>query len=314
MCSCALHRLRPEPVHYSLAFLLNQRSTWIIPISCRFLGVRSASLYVRSFILQPCWRAKEKSLGECPRLQEKNRRMKKLLLSFLGLSMALMSQAQYQTQPGEYPGRIIQKKGELKGYIILNGSEMSPWGNQTSVKFFTEDAAADGKVKGKEKQKFKPKDISGYDADGRYFESMKISASKLSMGVGLMQLRFVERLVDGNVKLYKFYESPAPVSATVGEEEKIKAEQELERMRNNPLYVIKKGSGPLTLVDKINLSQFLADCPEVKEKYESGGYGVEPWNNDAKSKVGKMLARSVNAKQVLAVLPEILNDYNNCKK
>jgi hypothetical protein len=83
-------------------------------------------------------------------------------------------------------------------------------------------------------------------------------------------------------------------------------------MRNNPMLVLKKGDGKLSLVQKLNISELISDCPEVNEKYLSGGYGIEPFNTDAKSKLGKFIANNANAEQVEMILPEILADYNKC--
>ena len=239
----------------------------------------------------------------------------KYLLSLLAMAFLISTaNAQYKFDDDEFPGMIIEKKGaERKGYINLKGSEMTPWANQQSVKFFSEEAIADGKVKNKEREKFKPKDLKAYVVNDRYFESIKISAAKLSIGVGLPQYRFVERFVDGDLKLYKLYEAPDPAGVYVGEAEIAAHEEELERMRNNPLLVVQKGDDKYTLLRKVNLAELLADCPEVKEKYLSGGYGIEPWNPDAKSKLGKFISNTANAEMMENIIPEIFNDYNNCK-
>jgi len=239
--------------------------------------------------------------------------MKKASLSIIVFLFTFNGFAQeYKFDKDEFPGEIIVKKGSRKGYIDMKGSEMSPWKNQNSLKFFSEEAISDGKLKNKEKEKFKPKNINGYIADGRFFESIKISAAKLNIGVGIMQTKFVERLVDGEIKMYKFYESPDPTAVHVGEEAIAAHRQELERIRNNPMLVIKKGDEKLILIQKLNIGELLADCQEVQQKYLSGGYGIEPFNKDAKSKLGKFIANNANAEQMEMILPEILADYNKC--
>jgi hypothetical protein len=234
------------------------------------------------------------------------------LLLLASLFTFCLSAQEYKFDSDEFPGEIIIKKGTRNGYIDMKGSERSPWANQNSIRFFSEEAIADGKVKNKEKEKFKPKDLKGYISDGRYFESMKISAAKLNIGIGLMQYKFVERLVDGEIKLYKFYESPDPTAVHFGEEAIAAHKVELERMRNNPMLVIKKGDEKLALIQKLNIGDLLADCPEVQEKYLSGGYGIKPFNTDAKSKLGKFIAKNANAEQMESILPEIFADYNKC--
>ncbi len=239
---------------------------------------------------------------------------KNLLFTILNCAIVFAFAQEYELKPDQFKGEIYMKKGGSRtGYIDMKGSDMSPWANQQSVKFFSDEAVADGKVQGKEKEKFKPKTLNGYKSGDRYFESIKISAAKLSTGIGMASQKFVERLVDGKIKLYKLYEAPDPAGVYVGEEEIARHEQELERMRNEPLMVLQKGDGKYILLRKANLSEMLSDCPDVQAKYDGGEYGIEPWNPDAETKLGKMIANQTNAEQVEAILPEILNDYNSCK-
>ncbi len=227
---------------------------------------------------------------------------------FLLTSFAL----DYELKPGEYKGEIILKKGTRTGYVDLKGDESTPWAKQQSVRFFSEDALADGKVTRKEKEKFKPKDLLGYKVEDRYFESIKISSSKLITGVGIPGQRFVERLADGNIKVYKLYEAPDPAGVYVGEAEIAAHEKELERMRNEPLIVIQKGEDKYALLEKLSLTELLSDCAEVKDKYLSGGYGAKPFNPDASTKAGKFIANKTNAETFGPMLIEIVNDYNKC--
>lgn len=226
-----------------------------------------------------------------------------------------ISAQDYEFDSDEVPGKIITSKGkELKGYIKLNGDERSPWDNQKKVEFFTEQAIEDGKVKRKEREKYKPKDIKAYVADGRYFESMKISAAKLAIGIGISKWQFVERMVDGDISLYRLYDYPDPVAVTTSEEERVEYEQEMETMRTEPNLVLQKGDGDMELISKIDFSEYLAECPSVQEKYKSGGYGIEPWKTDKDSKLANWVANQMNLDKILAVLPEILGDYNSCEK
>ncbi len=239
--------------------------------------------------------------------------MKSLLLgATLCISIGLSAQ-NYELKSDEVKGQIVTSKGEvLNGYIKLKGDAQSPWNNQKKVEFFTEEALADGKLKGKELEKFKPKDIKAYIAGDRYFESMKISAAKLTLGMGLDQWTFVERMVDGKIKMYRLYESPDPATVTTSEEQRVALEQEYERMRNEPLIVLQKESEDMVLLTKVNLTEYLSECPSVQEKYKTGGYGIEPFNSDAESSVGKWLARQMDSDVVESILPEILGDYNTC--
>ncbi len=242
--------------------------------------------------------------------------MKKFNSLLFLLSVIFVTQAQeYQLEADQFEGEIILKNGEVrKGYIDLKGGDMTPWATQQSVKFFSEEATKDGKVKGKEMEKFKPKDLKGFRAGDRYFEVLKVSASKFTTGMGIPQNKFVECLVEGKIKLYKLYEAPDPAAVNIGEEAIAAYEAELERMRNEPVMLVSKDGGKLTPVGKVDLADFLKDCKSVQEKYTSGGYGVEPVNPDAKTKLGKMIANKANSVYADGVLEEILGDYNACEQ
>lgn len=241
--------------------------------------------------------------------------MKKLIFSLALLTgLSSINAQEYELRPDQFKGEITMKDGTVrKGYIDLKGGEMSPWATQQSVKFFSDEAIADGKLKGKEKEKFKPRELKGFTAGERNFEMLKVSASKFTSGIGIPQNKFVERLVDGKVKLYKLYEAPDPAAVNIGEEQIAAHEAELERMRNEPVYIISNDGGKLTPIGKVDLMELLKDCEEVQKKYESGGYGVEPYKKGKNSKLGKMIANKANSILAGDVLVEILNDYNACK-
>lgn len=240
--------------------------------------------------------------------------MKKVLLALVCVSTLLAAKySDYKLEDDQFKGEIILKNGKTRpGYIDLKGGVMSPWLTQQSIKFFTEEAISDGKLKNNEKEKFKPRDLKGFIAGDRMFDVLKVSASKFTTGIGLPQNKFVEKLVDGKVTLYKLYEAPDPAAVSVGEAAIAAREAELERIRNNPVYLLLKEDGDLTPIGKVNLSEYLSDCAEVVGKYESGGYGIEPFNQDASSKLGKMIANKTNSIIAGDVLEEILNDYNAC--
>ena len=239
--------------------------------------------------------------------------MKTILLTTLVFFTTAVMAQEYQLKDDEMKGHIITKKGVvLKGYIKLNGSEMSPWKNQTSVEFFTEDAMADGKVKGKEREKYKPKDIKAYVVGDKHYESLKISVAKLDIGIGMDTWKFVERIADGHISVYRLFETPESVSVTTSEEQRVAQEQELERIRTEPRIVLIRDKDKPTLIQKVDFAKYLEKCPEVQEKYSTGGYGIEPWNPDAESKLGKWLSNQANAEQIKSVIKEIITDYNEC--
>jgi len=240
--------------------------------------------------------------------------MKNFFFSALMLvSFITLAQKTYELEPDEKKGQVILKDGTvLEGYIKLNGDERSPWKNQERVEFFTEEAMEDGKVKKKERTRYSPQKIKAYVAEGRYFESMAISIAKMTLGFGFKDDFFVERMVDGDMKMYRFYDSPDPMAVNVGEEAIAAYEQELEEMRTNPNILLQKGDEDMVILEKIDFGDYLSGCPGVQEKYNTGGYGFEPYKQDAETKLGKLISKSVNSSNIVAVLPQIVTDYNNC--
>lgn len=240
--------------------------------------------------------------------------MKKILIALVCVTTLLAGKfSDYELKDDQFKGEITLKNGKKRqGYIDLKGGIMSPWLTQQSIKFFTEEAISDGKLKNNEKEKFKPKDLKSFTAGDRTFDVLKVSAAKFNSGIGIPQNKFVEKLVSGKVTLYKLFEAPDPNPVTVGEAQAAEREADLERIRNNPVYLLLKDGEKLTPIGKVNLSEYLSDCAEVVEKYESGDYGVEPFNQDASSKLGKMIANKTNSIIAGDVLEEILNEYNAC--
>ncbi len=79
-----------------------------------------------------------------------------LLFTFLALSLGLI--AQKGSNDRQFKGEIIHLDGStVQGYVELNGNDKAPWDRQSDVKFFTEGALADGKIKNNEKTKYSPK-------------------------------------------------------------------------------------------------------------------------------------------------------------
>jgi len=240
--------------------------------------------------------------------------MKSVLRTTLafGCIVSLAFTTTYDPKPGQYKGEIIQRSGKnLIGYVDLNGSDKEPWKNQKSVKFFTEDAAADGKVKGKEMQKFKPKDCAGYTFEGRTFDSRELSLDKVLTGIGMGKKgHFLEKLVDGKVELYKVYATPEELIGFVTEEDKIKHREECERIIENPDMIMEK-DGDWYALGNSDLRDMIGDCETVLEKYHNGDYGFTPTNPDAETKVGKLIANASMMEKAREVLPEIIADYNS---
>lgn len=221
--------------------------------------------------------------------------------------------AQRSKQDTDVKGTVTLKNGdEIKAYIRLSG-DLKPWGNQNELVYYLESALADGKIKGKEVVKLKPKSVKKVVAGDRTFVPMKLSIAKLVMGVGLAKLRLIEQVYEGKINYYKVYDNPGPLIGLVTDAQRAQHEQDLEDARNNPIFFISKEKGEYKNIRNIKFSDVVTDCDDVVEKLESGYYGFEETNSDASTKVGKFLANHQNADKLENVIPLILKDYDACQ-
>jgi len=235
-----------------------------------------------------------------------------LLIAFIAGFMVTNSVAQeYELAFDESPGYIITSKGKkVDGYLDLSADKY-PWYDQEDIKFFTEEATKDGKVKNREKEKYDPKDIKGYYTKGFYYESMKYSNMSAVGPAMLPKWYFLKRLVDGKMSIYKFYEKPMQV----GESSAVEADT--KRALNNPHIVIfkegDKKTEKLKNVKDIDILEYISDCEYVKKKYLDGGYGIKPMDNEEKKGVKGFVSRVVDANVQAGYIEEIAKDYNeNC--
>ena len=121
---------------------------------------------------------------------------------------------------------------------------------------------------------------------------------------------FVEELAVGKVSVYRMYTIPEPVTGIMTEEQRVARMEYLESIRNSPCLILMKEGQDNKCAENIDIRDFISDCDEVTQKYLDGGFGVEPYNPDAETKLGKFLANSANIDQMRAVVPEIIREYN----
>ncbi len=230
----------------------------------------------------------------------------------LFISYSVISQS-YNLYPGQYEGYYIDKNdNKVEGYIQLNGMSSRPWNSQTEVKFFDEEATKDGKVKNREKDKFKVKDIKGYYADGFYWEAYKFSDMS-AVGPGMLpKWYFLQELIDGPISIHRFYESPVIMGSTTEE-----MHAEFKRCLENPQILIVKedtNKGKLKNVRDIDILEYISQCEVVKKKYLNGGYGITPKDDGEKTGLKGFVSKVVDANTLGNYIEEIAKDYNeNCK-
>lgn len=222
--------------------------------------------------------------------------MKKMILTLCLLGVFSFSFS--QAEEDYHKGRIFKEDGTSEDGII-EADLKYPWIIQKYIRFF--DAALlnqEDRVKLRDKPKIDPKDIAGFEFEGKRYESNKY-ADLSGLGPGsLGTFYFLELVEDGPIKLYKYYNSPPTVMQ--GEPEGI-----YEDLRNSPTILYRKGDTKLQPISSVTLEEAIKDCPEVKAKFDKGDYGnkLESNPDDAKkSRLGKLI------KSVTTAQPN-LNDY-----
>lgn len=263
--------------------------------------------------------------------------MKKLLL--LGLFSLMTSNiyaqednAEYEMRQNEKYGYVIDKNGKkIEGIVRLNGDEMNPWQNQKKVKFI----ATSDIDKSKKKQKFKafdPDDLKEYvvfddNHNERHFEVIKYTNTKegfntatggLSGGIKAFNnltknKQFAEVVTDGKVKVYKLYGFPTTFSA--GGQIAV-AEQENQRLRQNPSYIYSKKGGKLQELDLAKAKTIVSDCAYVKNKVAKSEYASLKNDDKKRSGLGKFIKNEIDnaMSNIPQIVDEVIADYNeNCK-
>jgi hypothetical protein len=225
--------------------------------------------------------------------------MRKLIL--IGL-VAFSANAFAQTlDPAYHRGYIIKEDGsKVEG--IIEADLQFPWNVQDDIKFFDPKLLEQGKVKGKDKEKYGPKDIKGFGFDDRYYESQKYADMTAIGPASLGKYYFLERLEDGKIKLYRFFDSP-PKVLTVDET----FEQVYENLRNNPRSLIKKGDDKVK--ESAGFEKMINDCPVVMEKYQKGEYGNYAGKED-QTAAGKLITKMANRGNSEQFIGAVVRDYN----
>lgn len=240
--------------------------------------------------------------------------MKKSILIFaLFLFYSNLISAQPPLGENHYNGFILTKKGKIEGIILRNGQDDKPWLDETLVGFIKmKDAKKLNKLKKKNFEKYKPKDILGYGFDDQLYLTRKYAASA-KIGIKVLGRKwFLKTIVDGNLKVFTYYEQPSNVNLLgVSDAEK---EAERDRIRKDFHILLQKGEGELQIIKKADIPALLADCPSVKEKYESGGFGFDPLKAEEKKGLGKIIARTGTYLELISNIATVAEEYNACDK
>ena len=245
-----------------------------------------------------------------------------ILLSLTFLICLSFSTNAQELAEDQRKGYILDSKGKKKEGIIELSSLRNPWSNQRSIKFIDTKTweKSKGKLKKKDKEKFKAKDLQGYGFDDREFVTVKYTAvagddgsdvnkftSRMSTISNLTKNQhMVERLLDGEVSVYRFYSYPPEASAYKGSE-KEQYEAMIEGLRTTPSILMKKGKkGKIKdFEDLLGFKKFIGDCEKVLTKYENNEYMKK-----SKLKVKGMVKDALSGSTAEDKCLEIMRDYN----
>ena len=253
------------------------------------------------------------------------------LIAVIGLASFLLSYAPnlnaQELNPNQSMGYVIKDGKQGKEGVIQLANSSSPWKNQRKVKFIKKKVWEKGdKIKKKDREEIKVKNADGYMAGGRVFEKVKYTPkeglmksmsgnkSKLTnASTALSSMtknsHFLEMVLDGKIKVYRFYNYPPDVAASVGSDQIADTDAMFEDLRTNYQILVKKGKkGKAKNVKSADLSKLLKDCPEVYEKYKANEFSL-------KSKgLKKLIKTVVPGNTVEEQVVELMSAYNDCKK
>jgi len=234
--------------------------------------------------------------------------MKAINLVFVFIIFAGTILGQPELKPGQHKGYILTKDGKQEGIIWLEGSLTRPWQLQKKISFITEDGFAKlEKNKAKYFTDYKAKEILGYGFDDIVFEAVKFADLSAVGPDMLAKMYFMRVLVSGKLSVYKYYRTPPTV---LSGSDVNKTDEEWAE--DNEL-VIKKGDEKSKTAESVEMVELIEDCPAVKEKYLSGGYGFEPSNDGSKSGLKKVFAKMGDRAKIEESIISIAQEYNQCK-
>lgn len=230
--------------------------------------------------------------------------MKRLLLS---LSLILVFACSLMAQVERYEVTIHMKDGSTEGGMIEMNMDR-PWEYQKSISVFDPALVDQQRIKKKEKTKYKAKDIAGFEADGKYYESKKVMiAGRGDYGSTLKALpsyALIQRLIDGPITVYKAFAYPPAVASGVS------FQDIYYDLLSNPEYFMVKGSGKIKTMHNANIQKWIADAPETSEKFADGGFGN--MKRKKKKKLANFLKDQIENENPNIIL-DVVRAYNEEK-
>jgi len=237
-----------------------------------------------------------------------------------GLTLNLSAQGTMGDREGV--GQILEGKKKGKDVVIKMSSQKNPWENQRKFKYVSIKDHEKGKLKGKDWEKMKVKDADGYFVGDREFVKMKYTAvgtalksgnvnnvtQKVAMvGALAKSTHFIEKLMDGEVEVYRFYNYPPDASATAGADQAAAYDKMIAELRTNYQILIKTGKkGKLKNFKTVKIADLIAGCPEVVDRYNKEEFKMKPKGGS------KMMKLALSGKMLEARAMEILGAYNEC--
>lgn len=225
-----------------------------------------------------------------------------ILSALLSLPTIFLAQDVSESQ---YEGTVINLDGtETEG--IIEANLQYPWIIQKHIRFFDKSLLEQDRVKLKDKPKLDAKELLGFSFADKKYEAYKYADLSALGPKTLGSYYFFEQAVDGPIKLYKFYDSPPTVMQ--GDPEVI-----YEELRNNPNLFVKKGDEKIDILSASKLQNMISDCPEVAAKYDKGEYGnklKEEEDGKKKSKLGKLINKTINTPSPESYAWDVVKEYN----
>jgi hypothetical protein len=231
--------------------------------------------------------------------------MKNLFLFTLASCLSVFIQAQDLTG-NQHWGEIVFTNGNiLKG--VIEADFDSPWSIQKSITYFDAGLLSQEKIKNKDKVDYDPKDIVTVTIGDRIYEVQKYSDMTAAGTGSIPRNYFLERIADGKIKLFKYYQTPMFMGNTN------EVEASIKNGRNNPDIIIYKGEEKLKAIQNVDMREYLADCTTVLEKYQNGEYG-NPKIDAEKSKFAAKIHTEASIQAMKEWIKPLVTDYNQtCK-
>lgn len=223
-----------------------------------------------------------------------------LLLSTLVLLFASVLMAQ-----SERVEVVVHLKDGSTEEMMMDINYNYPWDYQKSIKVFDRSLVDEKKVKKKQKTKYKAKDVKGYEMEGMFFESKKVmitgrgdNSSRLK---SLPGWAMIERVVDGEISVYKAYGYPPAVASG------ITFEEIYDELRSMPEYFMTKGDGKPKSMHGVNIEKWIKDASETSDRFAKGEFGN--MKRKKKKGLGGFLKSQIENESPELII-RIVNAYN----